>query len=954
MRPEWRFGLLGPLLVARDGEQPIPIEAGKQRTLLAALLVDANRTVGFETLIDRIWGETSPPDARATAQNYVARLRRRLGGSGTEPLIVSHPDGYSIRTAPEELDVQRFRADARRASALADSAPDQALEFLDRGLALWRGDPLMDIASEELHRGVARRLVEERMTAIETLLEVKLALGRHAEAAMELTELTQTYPLRERLWEHYLLALYRSGRRGEALAAYRDVAGMLADELGIDPGGTLRDLHQRILADAPDLQPRPPERPASQRTEMHDRPRHVVPRQLPAAVHHFAGRSEELKDLSELLPASATAAAVISVIVGAAGVGKTALAVHWAHQAVDRFPDGQLFVNLRGHAQNAPPREPGEALSGFLRALGVPGQAVPPDQDEAAALYRSLLADRRMLIVLDNAISPHQVRPLLPGGAGCRVLVTSRHRLSGLIARDGAGLLDLDALESVEALELLRRVVGSRRIENEPEPARVIIERCARMPLAVRIAATHLVNAPGLTLAEFRDRLQQAGLLRTLAIEGDEQGGLATTLHLSFRALTAPSARLFALLGLGGFEDYTASSAEALAGTGPGSTVATAIDELVDAHLLTRTGDGRLVLHDLVAEYAVQCSNAAETRQETDAAARRVLAWYTEATKAAIRVIYPTSSAAVQAEPRDDVPLPPVFTTHADALGWLESERTNLMAAVRLASDRGMHRDVVGLTHFLVSYYDLSKRWDDWIATHELAARSAAALGDAAAEARALNYSGVAYQQLGRFEQAATHQERALELCRAAGDGRLEAVVCTSVGVTYAIRGETPRALTYMERALTLHREHGNADGETIALNNLAEVQTELGMHTEALAGLEEALAIAVRLGNNFNIRVILCSLGVLYGQVGRHDDSVESFRRAIETGSATHDRYGVAETLGCLGDLLHRDGKINEAHLRWKEAAELFDAVGPQQAAALRERTADCCGPHGFTPQPR
>ena len=917
--------------------------------MLAVLLLAQGKTVPAQRLVDAVWGEWPPATATGRVHAIISGLRQELAKAGADAGVIrTAHGGYLLDTAAAAVDAVEFQERAAAGSRATERAQHEAaVAHFRAALGVWTGRALEGLDGPFAERE-AERWEGLRLDVVEACASAQLELPGPPEAGLihELTGLADANPQREALVALLMTALHRARRGPEALAVYRANQRWLRDELGLDAPKRLSALASAILRDDPATAASPAAaRPAAARA--------VTPRpaQLPAGVVGFSGRDTELAGLDTLLadPAPARPGTPMALITGPAGAGKTELAVHWSHRSTGRFPDGQLFVNLRGHAQN-PPRESSEALGGFLRALGVPNQAVPPDQDEAAALYRSLLAERRMLIILDNAVSPQQVLPLLPGGSGCRVLVTSRHRLGGLVARHGAGSLALGALEAGQALTLLREIVGEARVRAEPEPARSIVERCACLPLAVRIAATSLVNAPELTLADFRDRLERAGLLRTLTVEGDEQGGLAAALHLSFQALTEPTKRLFALLGLAGFEDFNAQSADALAG----GDASAAIHELVDSHLLTRTVGDRFELHDLVAEYAAQCSNTELSAKQADDAVLRVLDWYAAAAREASVVIYPTASNTPRAESAAGVPEPPRFDTHDDALAWLETEHTNLKAAVRLAAERGLHRHAVELPYLLVAYYDLSKRWDDWIATHEIAARSAAVLGDAAAEARALNYAGVAYQQLGRFEQAQAHQRHALELSRRAGDSGLEAVVSSSLGVTCARGGDVPKALVYIERALTLHRARGNADGESIALNNMAEAQTELGMYDKALASLEQALPIAVRLGNGFNTRVILCSLGVLHGLAERYDAALDSFQAAVEAGEAMHDRFGVAETLACLGDVLHRGGKTGEAHLRWKEAAELFDDIDAEQAATLRARTSDCCGERGFTPHYR
>ena len=451
------FRLLGPLTV-RSGTAIVQVPRGKQRAVLAALLLNANRVVPVEDLAETLWGSDPPPSARVTIQNYVMRLRKALGDTSECP-ISTQPPGYLIRVDAGDLDVARFEARLTAARAAArDGSWDTAASEARAALALWRGEPLADVDSELLAQREVTRLAELRLQALEARIDADLHLGRNAEVIVELRHLAECHPLREHLRGLLMLACYRDGRQAEALAAYADARRVLVGELGAEPGTGLRELHQRILAADPALELPQVERPAADGAEP------VVPRQLPAAVRHFTGRALELALLTGWVDQAGQerpGTVVISAIGGTAGVGKTALAVHWAHQVADRFPDGQLYVNLRGYDTDGPVPA-ADALAGFLRALGVPGQDIPADADERAARYRSLLAGRRILMVLDNAGSVDQVRPLLPATPGCAAVVTSRDSLAGLVARDGAYRLDLDLLPLPDAIGLLRALIGER------------------------------------------------------------------------------------------------------------------------------------------------------------------------------------------------------------------------------------------------------------------------------------------------------------------------------------------------------------------------------------------------------------------------------------------------------------------------------------------------------------
>jgi DNA-binding SARP family transcriptional activator len=484
------FFLLGPLLVRRGGVT-LPVAPGKQRAVLAALLLSAGRVVSLDELTEVLWGDAPPPSARVSVQNHVMRLRKALGDGAR---IRTQPHGYEIRVGGSELDVSRFEAHLAAARAAARGGSwGTAAEQARAGLALWRGEPLADVESDLLATRDIARLAELRLQAVEVRLDADLRLGRHAEVITEVQRLAAAHPLRERLHGLLMLALYRDGRQAEALAAYARARRILVDELGTEPGAGLRELHRQILNGDPALDP-PAQAPGAANSVAPP-----VPRQLPVAVSGFAGRAAELAALSRVLDesvADSPGTVVISAIGGTAGVGKTALALHWAHQIAGRFADGQLYVNLRGFDPSGVPMAAADAVRGFLDALGVPPDRIPLRPEAQAGLYRSLLADRRMLIVLDNARDERQVRPLLPASPASLVIITSRNQLGGLAAADRARLLSLDVLSQDEAVYMLTARIGAGRAAAEPAAAAEIAALCGRLPLALAVAAARAEARP--------------------------------------------------------------------------------------------------------------------------------------------------------------------------------------------------------------------------------------------------------------------------------------------------------------------------------------------------------------------------------------------------------------------------------------------------------------------------
>ena len=618
------FFLLGSLLVCPAAKAEVRVPPGKQRVLLAVLLLYSNHVVSADVLVEALWGSEPPPSARAAMRNYVKRLRKVLDDAGHD-LIRSVSGGYLIRVPAGDLDVTRFEELERAGQGAAAAGDwDHAADLLRAALSLWRGEALEDARSEWLAVRELPRLAELRLRALETRIDLDLRLGRRAEAIAELWRLTNLHPLRERLYRLLMLALCQDGRYAEALAVYQSARRVLITELGTEPGPDLRRLHQRILTSDPALAG-PGPRHAAPVTLSGARGGALPPRQLPQAARHFSGRSAELVVLRQITdePADAGRPAVIAVT-GAAGVGKTALALRWAHEVAFRFPDGQLHADLRGYDPGSPV-PPAEVLARFLRSLGVPGAEIPADQTERAARFRSLLTGQRVLVVLDNARSAEHVRPLLPATPGCAVVVTSRDSLAGLVVRDGAQRLDLDLLPLTDAVHLLRSLIGGR-VDADPAAAQTLAVECARLPLALCAAAELAAGCPAAPLAELvrqlGDRHQRLDLLDG---GGDPRTALRAVFSWSYQHLDSDSARALRLLGLHPGIDIEPYAGAALMGT----TVAQArrlLSALARAHLIRPVGPARYAMHDLLRVYAAELAVGCDSgRQEATAASARPL-----------------------------------------------------------------------------------------------------------------------------------------------------------------------------------------------------------------------------------------------------------------------------------------------------------------------------------------
>ncbi len=680
------FALLGPLVVRRD-QAAIPVPTGKQRVLLAALLLAADRVMTIDDLIDTMWDGRPPGSARITLQGHVKRLRRTLGDHTGSP-IVTRPAGYTITTAGHELDVDRFNVLLADGQQHARRDRWQSLADTMRvALGLWRGQPLLDVPSQALTHTMLPRLTEMRLRALGWRIEADMRLDRHEQLIGELIELTDEFPLRERFHNQLMTALYRSGRQAEALAAYHHLRRLLADELGVDPDPQSQRLYHQILAADPALlAPLPPAESIAFREPI-PRPVLVRPAQLPADLGDFVGRGSQVGHLAGVLTdrsEDASRALPVVAVTGVGGIGKTTLAVHVAHHVTGTFPDGQLYADLRG--AGAQPRQAGDVLARFLRDLGVPDAAVPVDEEERVVRYRSLLADRRMLVLLDDVRDAAQLRPLIPGAACCAVLVTSRNRLSGL---DGATVVALDGLDTADAGELFAGIVGTDRTVAEPAATARVVRACGGFPLAIRIAADRLATRPGWSVRTLADRLaDERTRLRELHVA---DLAVRVTFQTSYHALPAATdqdgidpARAFRLLALVPDPGIGLAAAAVLFDTSA-SQAEHALETLVDTHLLTAPEPGRYRFHDLLRVYAAERADAEEPTHVRTDSVHRLLTWYLASAAAADQVLMPASRPFTGDEHVPDRR----FADYRQALRWLDIEHETLLAATRQATAIG-------------------------------------------------------------------------------------------------------------------------------------------------------------------------------------------------------------------------------------------------------------------------
>jgi DNA-binding SARP family transcriptional activator/tetratricopeptide (TPR) repeat protein len=907
-----RFRVLGPLQV-RYGNGWAQVDAPKLRVLLAVLLIEAGRVVSVDRLVEELWGQRPPKRATATVRVFVGRLRQLLQPDARD-LLVTRDAGYMLVREAAMHDAAEFEDLVGSARAtLTAGRVEQAVEGFTEALALWQGPALADVPASSVVTAWTTWWEQFRLGVLEDKLGAELTLGRHGEVVDQLHRLVTEQPMRERLRAHYILALYRCGRRSEALAAYRDARRTLVDELGLEPGPGLRGLERAILTD--DQQP--PTAPAALAAAA---PGPVAPAQLPAAVPDFTGRASQVEQLDALL--GAVEAVVISTVAGAAGVGKTALAVYWAHRVAEWFPDGQLYVNLRGYAAD-PALSPMDVLARFLPALGVAPEQVPSEQDAAVGLYRSLLADRRMLVLLDNAHHPDQVRPLLPANPGCLVLVTSRDRLRGLVARDGAVGIDLDVLTPAEAGQLLARLLGPQRVAAEPDATARLARLCGYLPLAVRIAAANLAAHPQTLLADFTDQLADGDRLAALEVSGDPHAGVRVAFDHSYTALSADAGRLFRLLGLVPGPDFTPAAAAALADL-PGPVTSRLLDQLTNSHLIEAHEPGRYRLHDLLRLYAADRAAAEDSQPERAAALNRLHDHYLGRVDAAARLLYPQVL-------RLPMPFGEVtgtgFAGHAEALAWLDLERPNLVAAVRHAADSGDHEAAWRLADALRGYLYLGVHMVDWQVVAQAGLRAADADRQLRAQAAAhLNLASL-HATLERYQLAVDHNTTAARLSRAAGWRECESAALGQLATIYLRLGEVAQAVEHLAAALAIDQQVGWKAGQAAKLANLSIMWMLRGRLDLAIDHATQSLALHRQTQSRGGEGNSLTLLGDLHHLAGRLDHAQRTLTEALALHRDTGYRASESFTLGTLAAVHHTAGRYRQAH----ELAETALATAQQ-----------------------
>ncbi|MFG1834239.1 AfsR/SARP family transcriptional regulator [Micromonospora chersina] len=937
--------LLGPVDVT-EGDRARPVPGLRRKALLAALALRAGDAVHPDLLIDIVWDGTPPATAKNSLQRHISYLRGVLGGRAA---IAVRPHGYVLDLPPEATDLhlaQRLIGESRHPAEPAERAV-----ALRAALALWRGRPLADLAGLRWLDEQAERLAGLELSAREALLDARLALGEHASLVPELARLADEHPYHEQIHHRLMLALYRDGRQADALAAYQRLRTALATDLGVDPSPALCRLHAAILRQDADLAPPAMDEPArvTGAPAGQPAPSGPVPAQLPMAVRGFAGRRPELARLDALLRAARTSRAdqpgtlPIAVVSGTAGVGKTAFAVHWAHRVASEFPDGQLYVDLRGFADHGCPVDPAAAIRGFLDAFGVPAQRIPVEPTAQAALYRSMLAGRRVLAVLDNARDAAQVRPLLPAAPGCLVLVTSRTELTPLVVSEGAHPLTLDLLSTQESRELLAGRLGADRLATDPGAVDDLIARCARLPLALAVVAARAVTRPDFPLATLTAELRRAAEEPDAALDPFDGGDLSTDIRAvfswSYRTLTTEAARLLRLLSLHAGPDIAAPAAASLAGRSA-AFVKPLLAELARAHLLGEPAPGRYACHDLLDRYAAELAHTHDDSGDRRRARHRMLDHYLHTADRAARLLDPHRDPITDSAPEPGT-VPTVLAGYAEALAWFRAERPALLAAVAQAARTGSDRRAWQLAWTLLDFLDAHAYWHDLAAVQDLAMTAARRLGDRRGEAHAHWGLARARAKLGDHEDAHRHFQRALELFEQTGDRTGQAHTRLNLAWVLDRQGRYAEALPQAREALALYQALGHVAGQADGLNAIGWYLTHLGKHRQALGHCRRALDLHQRTGDRRRAAQAWDSLGHVHGNLGDHERATECYREALALTRQLSIRYDETIVLTHLGSARRAAGDREEARAAWRRALAILEQLNHPDAEAVRVQLA-------------
>jgi DNA-binding SARP family transcriptional activator/tetratricopeptide (TPR) repeat protein/DNA-binding XRE family transcriptional regulator len=957
-----RLGILGPLTVWRDGS-PVALGGTRQRAVLGALALHRTDGLHRDAIVDLLWGEDPPPSAIAIVHSQISQLRRLLEldrPARAGRILVSKGGHYCLH--PQVLsDADEFVARVEQAESVASAADlTRASAAYAAALDLWRGEVLADLELLREHPA-AVELGWRWACAITAYAEVALAAGGADRAIGHLRGLTVREPLNEKAHALLLRSLTATGQRAAALDLFERTRRRLAEELGASPGPELADAHQQALREPEPAKPgasgsaaaaggvsgaaaaaRSVRGSAAAAGGARDRPDRGATGQLPPVTPYFAGRTAELSALTAMADqgTQARGAVVTIAIDGTAGVGKTTLAVQWVHQMASRFPDGQLYVNLRGYGPAGMPLEPAEATRLLLEDLGVVPERIPVDPDERTGLYRRLLARQRVAIVLDNAHDPDQVRPLLPRSPGCLAVVTSRRQLTGLSVADGACLLSLDLFSEQDARQLLARRLGAGRISAEAEAVGEVIRLCGYLPLSLSIAAARAAARPAQLLAAQAAKLRNAQTRLDGLSTGDVTTDLRAVFSWSYQQVSETAAQLFRLIGIHPGPDVTAAAAASLAGI-PLNQAHQAIAELDQAHLLTEPVPGRYACHDLLRDYAGEQALVHETPETRRAAVRRLLDFYLHTSFTASRLLHPYRDPITIEQARPSVE-PEALADRQQALKWFRAERPVLLAAIETAARDGFDRHAWQLSWTMATFLGGQGHWHELVRSQQTALAAARRLGDRSAQATALHYVGQTQFRLGQAETAQIHQHQALDLGRQLDSGIIQGRALIELARIADYQGRMRDAVTHAERSLALFQAAGSPSWAAEALNAAAWFRTQLGDHLVALAYCERALEAQRELKNHIAEAATLDSLGYIHHQLGHYDQAIACYQEAVQVQGDTLIAEERATVLVHLGDAFHAAGEAAAAAAAWQQALSILQDMGDPGADAVRTKLQD------------
>ena len=970
-----RVGVLGPVTVWGD-QSEVPAGQPRQLAVLGVLAMRANRVVSRGELVDAVWGDQPPASAEGGIYTYIAGLRRVLEPDrprrdpysprrAPARVLVSAGGGYMLRLDPVLIDSELFEQSLARVRNLRASGDlATAARLVDEALGLWRGPAFAGVPGP-FAEAERQRLGELRTVAAEEHADLLLALGRASEAVPELTAIAAEHPLRERTRGLLMIALYRCGRQAEALQVFHDARDRLAEELGIDPGGELSHIHQQVLAVDPALDS-PADHPAAGAVpvsrsvnagnpEVTDigPPIAPAPAQVPPEAAGFAGRAAELSFLHAMLSAPAKAGAVpgtadspVCIVTGTAGVGKSTLAIRFARQVAPRFPDGQLYVNLRGFDPSGAPTEPETALRGFFEALGVPPRRVPATLEAQTGLFRSLLEGKRMLLLLDNARSTEQVRPLLPGSPGCMVVITSRSQLTGLVVAEGARPLSLDVLSDAEARDLFERRLGPERVAAEPMAVAELMRQSAWLPLALSVTCARAVTRPGVALADLVAELADARGRLDVLETGDVTTDLRAVFSWSYEKLTQPAARMFRLLGLHPGPDISAASAASLAGI-PLAAARAALAELARASLLTEDTAGRFGCHELLRAYAAERAAADEGADERTAARRRLLDHYLRTAHAGSARLYPARS-SVPAPPMLPGVTPEDFGSYEAVLAWFGAEHRVLTGVLTMAAEQRLDEYIWKLGWYWSAVLKRRGQLAEVAALQRTALVAALRLRDPVGLAHVHYELGHVSGRLGAFAEGHAHLEEALKLFTTLGDQVKIGQVRHGLAILLNLEDRYAEALEHATESLRLRRSYADMAAVAYSENAVGWIYAHLGRHAQALLHCQRALELHRESGSRSGAADTLDSIAYAYSRLADHGQAIAHYEQALELYRNIGDLDGESACLIQLGDVQLTAGQTAAARHSWEQALVVQSRLPGVDSGPVRGRLDQLAPPAG------